>query len=486
MNGQASLEVQQSDWQYQYDLGLEAGNIATQQITNAQDQVRIAGQQLNISQLQAANSEAVLDFLTNKFTNASLYQWMSSVLQGVYSYFLRQATAVARLAENQMAFERQEVPPGFIQADYWQPPSADNLGSGSNTQGLTGAERLTEDIDQLDEYYFDTDQRKLQLTKTISLAQLFPVEFQRLRETGVMNFATSMTLFDQDFPGHYLRLIQQVSTSVIALIPPLQGIKATLSCTAATYTVVGPQVFQKVVVSRTPQSIAITSPTNATGVFAVDPQSNLLLPFQGLGVETQWQFSMPQAANPFDYTTLADVQITISYTALDSPDYRVQILRALDNQFSADQAYSFVDDLADEWYDLNNPDQTATPMSVQFTTARTDFPPNLSNIRIEQVVLYFSRAAGASFEVSVSALRFAENAGSSAVGGAATTINGVISTRSGNAASWIPMIGKTPFGNWQFTLPNTDVVRAWFTQEMITDILLVITYSAQTPPYPPG
>jgi peptidoglycan hydrolase-like protein with peptidoglycan-binding domain len=414
----ASLEVQQDDWQYQYQMGVQSGVIAAQQIADAEDQVRIAAQQLSISQLQATNSENVLNFLTNKFTNAALYQWMSGVLQGVYSYFLRQATAVAKLAENQMAFERQQVPPGFIQADYWQPPSAVNLNSsssGSNTQGLTGAERLTEDIEQLDDYYFSTDQRKLQLTKTLSLAQLFPIAFQQLRETGVMNFTTSMTLFDQDFPGHYLRLIQQVSVSVIALIPPTMGIKATLSTTGATYTVTGPQVFGKVVVSRAPQSIAITSPTNATGVFAVDPQANLLLPFQGLGVEAQWQFSMPQAANPIDYKTLADVQVTFNYTALDSPEYRAQVLRALDNETSADAPYSFVNDLADQWYDLNNPDQTATPMTVQFTTARTDFPPNLNDIRIQQVVLYFSLADGFSLEVSVGALRFAEGISTSSV-----------------------------------------------------------------------
>jgi len=55
---------------------------------------------------------------------------------------------------------------------------------------------------------------------------------------------------------------------------------------------------------------------------------------------------MAKSANPFDYTTLADVQISIDYTALDSPDYRVQVLRQLNNQTSADRPYSFSNDLA--------------------------------------------------------------------------------------------------------------------------------------------
>lgn len=38
-----------------------------------------------------------------------------------------------------------------------------------------------------------------------------------------------MAMFDREFPGHYLRLIKRVRTSVIALIPPTGGVKAALS-----------------------------------------------------------------------------------------------------------------------------------------------------------------------------------------------------------------------------------------------------------------
>src|SRR3712207_7849693 len=48
-------------------------------------------------------------------------------------------------------------------------------------------------------------------------ARLDPYALQRFRETGVLLFETPMTLFDRDFPGHYLRLIKRVRISVIAL-----------------------------------------------------------------------------------------------------------------------------------------------------------------------------------------------------------------------------------------------------------------------------
>ena len=52
-----------------------------------------------------------------------------------------------------------------------------------------------------------------------------------MRESGVLVFRTPMQIFDRDFPGHYLRLIKRVRVSVIALIPPSEGVRATLSTT---------------------------------------------------------------------------------------------------------------------------------------------------------------------------------------------------------------------------------------------------------------
>jgi len=115
----------------------------------------------------------------------------------------------------------------------------------------------------------------------------------------------------------------------------------------------------------------------------------------------------------------------------------------------ADRPFSFRNQLADQWYDLHNPDQTPVPMTVRFTTSRDDFPPNLDDFRIQQIVLYFSRAEGESLEVPVLSLRFRERGSAGAVGGGAISIDGAISTRRGNAGIWISMIGRAPFGEWE-------------------------------------
>jgi hypothetical protein len=93
----------------------------------------------------------------------------------------------------------------------------------------------------------------------------------------------------------------------------------------------------------------------------------LLLPFEGTGVDTVWRFDLPKAANSFDYSTIADVLLTLEYTALNSFDYRQQVIQTLDSQLSLDRPFSFSQQFPDLWYDLNNPDQAATPMVVVST-----------------------------------------------------------------------------------------------------------------------
>src|SRR5207245_4677387 len=97
-------------------------------------------------------------------------------------------------------------------------------------------------------------------------------------------------------------------------------------------------------------------------------------------------------------------------------------------------------------------------MTVKFSTIREDFPPNIEALKIQQVLLYFVRADGKSFEVPVTHLYYSAQGEPGIVGGSATSIDGIISTRRGNAGSWMAMIGKSPAGEWELALPNTEAM----------------------------
>lgn len=487
-----SFEEKEADWQ----LGLIQANIdvdiGTAQVSVATDQLEGARQQLSIAQMQADHASATLAFLANKFTNAALYRWMSSVLSGVYAYFLRQATSMARLAEQQLAFERQTPALSLIRADYWQPLASAN--APNSTGGLTGAESLLQDITRVDQVAFETDQVKLQITKSISLAQLDPFAFALFLKDGILRFSTQMELFDRDFPGQYLRLISQVRVSVSALIPPVSGINATLASHGISRVVIKDDsgVFQTVVVRRDPQLIALSSPNNSTGLFplTVSTQSPLLLPFEDLGVDTTWEFVMPKASNAFDYSTIADVILSIDYTALDSPDYRATIIAQLKGSKSADRAYSFRQQFPDAWFALNNSLQSPIPFTVSFTTDISDFPANLENVSIGQLLLYLIPSDRASFQLQPT-LQFTPSGSTATIGGTAGAPPSptdfpayVFSTRQGNAAAWQPIIGQGVTGSWELSLPNTPATATVFQAGQVSDILFIVTYNADIPAWP--
>ena len=484
---QASFERRNQEWQLQKQVSSKDVQLGQQQILHAQNQTQVALQERRLSGLQFDHSVAVLDYLASKFTNAELFDWMSGVLGRVYAYFLQQATSMAQLAQAQLAFERQEPAPGFIASDYWQ-DNADTNGSTStglvDRQGLTGSTRLLQDISRLDQYAFDTDRRKLHLTQTYSLSQIAALELQKFRETGLLVFATPTEMFDREFPGHYLRTIKRVLVSINALVSPVRGIRATLSASGLSRVVVAGDRFIPVVLSRPPEAIAFTSSRNANGLFEMEPDNGLLLPFEGMGVDTVWQLELPKPANPFDYQTIADVLLTIDYTAVNSYEYRQEVLRGQDNQFRGDRVFSVRDEFPDSWYDLNNPETVDDPESQLRATlalTREDFPPHLEDLRVQDLSLFCLRKDGFVQELRISRLSYTPAVGQTITTTEVRTTGGIIGTRRPSGAPWQVVVGKDPVADWSIQLENTELVRGWFRDGLILDLVLVLTITGVAP-----
>src|SRR6266542_2398166 len=110
-------------------------------------------------------------------------------------------------------------------------------------------------------------------------------------------------------------------------------------------------------------------------------------PFEGMGVDQTWTLAVPKSANPgLKYDAVADIQLTIDYTALSDPGYRQLVIQSPSTPAIYDGAFSFPHQFADAWYELHNPEESANPMVVRFDTTREDFPSNVQNLRIEQLM----------------------------------------------------------------------------------------------------
>ncbi len=474
----ASFERRKQEWNFQKTLAQKDVEIGNQQIKLAQDRVRIVGQEREIATLQHEHARATLDFLKNKFTSADLYEWMSRVLEDAYSWFLQEATAMALLAQRQLAFERQLDLPPFIRTDYWvvdggSMGGVDLTGGGAvDRRGLTGSTRLLKDLTELDQYAFSTNSPKLQMSKTIALSELAPEELMALRDTGIARFHTTQELFDRDYPGHFLRLIRKVSVTVIALNSPTKGIRATLANGGTSRVITGGTIFQERTIKRYVEQIALSGGVSDHGVFQLQGEGEFLNPFEGSGVDTSWEFRMEKAANPFDYGSIADVLFTIEYDALNSFTHRANIISKLNEELTpAALAISMKHNLPDQWFDLHHPEQTETPYTVSFHINPTDLAPNIIKdelLAVDRVMAYAVMKDGSAFDHDLTMIHDDTQKESSFVQG---------------LALFHELAGSTPTGDWgmQFSLDSSGGNA--FDEDKVEDIMVIIHYSGKTPPY---
>ena len=98
--------------------GYEINNI-NKQIASQKIRIAIANQEIANQQQQIENSNEVMDFLTNKYTNEDLYSWMCDSIKALYYQVYTLAYGLAKKTEMVYRFDRGLQNSGFIQFGYW-------------------------------------------------------------------------------------------------------------------------------------------------------------------------------------------------------------------------------------------------------------------------------------------------------------------------------------------------------------------------------
>lgn len=321
-------ERRAQDWQLQNQLA--AGDVRQVgfQVRAAEVQVGIASKEIDVQRRMIRNNESIDTFMRSKFTSQQLYQWMAGRLSAVYFQSYNLALQYAKAAQRAMQFELglAESEVQQIGAGYWD----------SLRKGLLAGEQLQLDLDRLEKAHCDANQRRMEITRNISLAQVDPLALVRLKERGVCEFELTEALFDGDFPGHFCRQIKSVSLSFPALIGPYDNFNATLTQlghrtllapdkAALKYLLQAPgQTGQPApepaatvlrVDWRPNQQVALSTGTGDSGLFQVDYHDERYLPFEGTGALSTWRLEVDGVNGLLHRQTLSDVIVTLRYTA---------------------------------------------------------------------------------------------------------------------------------------------------------------------------
>jgi hypothetical protein len=342
------------DWQLQIHLAEKELEGLAQQLAAAEIRLAIAEADLQQHTLQMVQSQETQDFMQQKYTNQALYDWMVSRTATLYFQSYQLAYDLAQQCERAFGYELGVESPGLIRPGYW-----DNL-----KQGLLAGEHLHHDLKRLEVAYLDQHRRELELTKHVSLRQLDPLALIRLRETGRCSLRLPEEIFDLDYPGHYFRRLKSVSLTLPCVVGPYTNIACTLRLltnSVRVNTADGdhgyprnadsqglPAADQRFIEQMVPvHAIAASHAQHDSGLFELSFRDERYLPFERAGVISDWSIELFNDGSPdfgkplrqFDYGTIADVILHVSYTAREgSGAFKDRAIAHLRDYFSQDDA----------------------------------------------------------------------------------------------------------------------------------------------------
>ena len=223
---------------------------------------------------------------------------------------------MAMLAQQAYRFERgDDTLPGLSLA-YWDPTHA----------GLLAGEQLLIDLQSLERRYLETNYRTLEIDQPFALSQIDPQALLDLRETGECTFTINEAYPDLFYPGHYKRRIKAARITIPCITGPYVNVSATLTLLDSWIrpTATPGALLVEVPPSRS-VSVATSTAQNDGGVFELLFRDERYMPFEGLGVISQWNLRLPKTFRQFDYQTINDVVLWLSYTALQDGNLRDQV-----------------------------------------------------------------------------------------------------------------------------------------------------------------
>jgi hypothetical protein len=306
---EARNQRRRDGWSYQKENEIHELNQLEKRISAAEIRVDIAEKALENHKTEIEHQEDILDFYESKFSNEALYTWMASSLQTIYRQAFNGAYEMALLAERAYRFERPGDNATLLELGYWDAAHA----------GLLSGEKLSVDLVAMEKRFLETNYRVLEITQPFSMLQMDPGALMRLREEGECEFTIPEFAFDLLYPGHYRRRIRSVRLTIACVTGPYVNVPATLTLTAAKMrldpAVYGDAGLSDCLLRHTVQVATSTAQADA-GVFDFSFNDPRYMPFEGAGaVETRWKVTLPKAFRPFNYDSINDVIISVSYSA---------------------------------------------------------------------------------------------------------------------------------------------------------------------------
>lgn len=316
--------------------------------------------------------QETFEFYRDKFTNLGLYTWLSTQLQRLYRETYQNAMTIARMAERAYRFERDDETSIFLDGNYWE----------SSKAGLMAGEKLMAALRRMELSYMETNNRSMEIDQAFSLIQIAPEALMSLKSSGSCEFTVPELYFDLYYPGQYRRRIKSARLTIPCITGPYSNVSATLTLKDSHIRKEAKWGTEELVMVPPSRSttVATSNAQNDSGVFRLDFRDERYMPFEGAGaVESTWLLELPKNLKPFDYDSINDVILHISYTAEYDVLFREEVERGsghletlLSSEgFSLSRAFSIRQEFSQTFYRLM---QSGVGESIPFELSEKHFP----------------------------------------------------------------------------------------------------------------
>jgi hypothetical protein len=399
------------DWTHQSKIAEQEILQINKQLIAAKIRQQIAEKELKNHEQQIENAQAIEEFLRDKYTNTELYSWMQGEISALYFQCYQLAYDLAKKAERCFRFERGLTNSNYIQFGYW-----DNL-----RKGLLSGERLYLALKQLERAYHDQNKREYEISKNVSLVLHNPLALIALKETGTCIIEFPESLFDADYPGHYMRRLKSVSLTIPCVVGSYTSINCTLMLLAnktrvssnaqGSYPEDSENEDPRFVTNfAAMQSIATSTAQNDSGLFELSFRDERYLPFEGAGAISRWRIDMPKDCNAFDFDTVSDVIIKLNYCAREGGELlKAAAKKALQTEIGNTDAsqlfrlFSLQHEFPTDWHRFLYPATPAAGQGILQTIAlnlnqeRFPFQFRGKKVSLDSVVLFLNIKEGITY-----------------------------------------------------------------------------------------
>ena len=325
-----SYSRRELEWVFQSNNARSEINNLIKQIRGAQIREAIAQKEYENHQVQMANAQQIVDFLSGnqiggnvpvKETTVGFYTWMKREVKVLYASSFELAYEVAKKAERALQGLSWAILHTFIQYNYLD-----------GIEGLFAGEKLLLDIKTMEMAYHDLNQREYEMTgNTSAFCKSILSLWSNCAPLAHAHFTMPEEIFDLDCPGHYFRRIRSTAVTLPCVAGPYTSVNCTLTLQQSTirttadigkgYARQGTDDSRFNDYYGTVQSIVTSSGQSDSGLFETNLRDERYLPFEAMGVAgSQWQLTLPSDIRQFDFDTITDAVIHVRYTAREGGD----------------------------------------------------------------------------------------------------------------------------------------------------------------------